>query len=62
MKLKAAFAMSLFTLFMSSQANAFTVGVAMPTQDEGRWYNEGFGVEHMLQQSGFNVELFFVEI
>ena len=51
--------MSLFTLFMSSQANAFTVGVAMPTQDEGRWYNEGFGVEHMLQQSGFNVELFF---
>lgn len=59
MKLKAVLAMSLFTLFMSSQANAFTVGVAMPTQDEGRWYNEGFGVEHLLQQSGFNVELFF---
>ncbi|MGN1282054.1 MAG: sugar-binding protein [Succinivibrio sp.] len=43
----------------SLTANAFTVGLAMPTQIEDRWYNDGFNLEKMLKQSGYNVELFF---
>ncbi|MBQ8023834.1 MAG: sugar-binding protein [Succinivibrio sp.] len=59
MKLKAVLALSVLPVLFTSQANAFTVGVLMPTQDEARWYREGFGIENELKNSGFNVELFF---
>lgn len=59
MKLKAFLALSVLPVLFTSQADAFTVGVLMPTQDEARWYREGFGVENELKASGFNVELFF---
>lgn len=59
MKLKAVLALSVLPVLFTSQADAFTVGVLMPTQDEARWYSEGFGVEKELKTAGFNVELFF---
>ena len=59
MKLKAVLALSVLPVLFTSQANAFTVGVLMPTQDEARWYRECFGIENELKNSGFNVELFF---
>ncbi len=59
MKLKAVLALSVLPVLFTSQADAFTVGVLMPTQDEARWYREGFGVEKELKTAGFNVELFF---
>lgn len=40
-------------------ANAFTVGIAMPTQEQDRWYKEGFKLERMLLSQGMNVELFY---
>lgn len=59
MKLKAVLALSVLPVLFTSQADAFTVGVIMPTQNEARWYREGFGVEKELESAGFNVELFF---
>mgnify|MGYP002516049655 CR=1 FL=1 len=59
MKLKAVLALSVLPVLFTSQADTFTVGVLMPTQDEARWYREGFGVEKELKTAGFNVELFF---
>ena len=59
MKLKDTLALSILTVLFSFQAQAFTVGVVMPTQIEPRWYREGFGVEQQLNNNGFNVELFF---
>ena len=40
-------------------AQAYTVGLAMPTQLEDRWYKDGFALEKKLQANGFNVELFY---
>ncbi len=59
MKLKDTLALSILPVLFSFQAQAFTVGVVMPTQIEPRWYREGFGVEQQLKNNGFNVELFF---
>ena len=59
MKLKDTLALSILPVLFSYQAQAFTVGVVMPTQVEPRWYREGFGVEQQLKNNGFNVELFF---
>lgn len=46
-------------LFSSTVANAFTVGVAFPTQNDTRWYTEGFMLNNKLKAAGFNTELFF---
>ena len=46
-------------LFSSTEANAFTVGVAFPTQNDTRWYTEGFMLNNKLKAAGFNTELFF---
>lgn len=50
---------STMSLFFTLQTQAYTVGVAMPTQNEDRWYHEGFELEQQLKSKGFNVELFF---
>ena len=47
------------SLLFTLQTQAYTVGVAMPTQNEDRWYHEGFALEQQLKSKGFNVELFF---
>lgn len=47
------------SLLFTLQTQAYTVGVAMPTQNEDRWYHEGFELEQQLKSKGFNVELFF---
>ena len=44
---------------LTLSAQAYTVGLAMPTQLEDRWYKDGFALEKKLQANGFNVELFF---
>lgn len=49
MKLKGTLALSILPVLFSFQAQAFTVGVVMPTQIEPRWYREGFGVEQQLK-------------
>lgn len=59
MKFKTALAFTVLPVLFTSQADAFTVGVVMPTQVEARWYREGFGVEQELEKNGFDVELFF---
>lgn len=45
--------------FFCTQSYAFTVGLAMPTQNEDRWYNEGFLLESKLKAAGYDVELFY---
>lgn len=50
---------STMSLLFTLQTQAYTVGVAMPTQNEDRWYHEGFELEQQLKSKGFNVELFF---
>ncbi|MGN1281342.1 MAG: sugar-binding protein [Succinivibrio sp.] len=40
-------------------ANAYTVGIALPTQTEERWYTEGKLLDTQLQQAGFKTELFY---
>ena len=50
---------STMSLLFTLQTQAYTVGVAMPTQNEDRWYHEGFALEQQLKSKGFNVELFF---
>lgn len=57
-KLLSVTAFAAFTLF-STQSNAFTVGLAMPTQNEDRWYNEGFMLQNKLKAAGYDVELFY---
>lgn len=47
------------SLLFTLQTQAYTVGVAMPTQNEDRWYHEVFELEQQLKSKGFNVELFF---
>ena len=44
---------------LTLSAQAYTVGLAMPTQLENRWYQEGFELEKKLVDQGFKVELFF---
>jgi putative multiple sugar transport system substrate-binding protein len=44
---------------LTLSAQAYTVGLAMPTQLEDRWYKDGFALEKKLQANGFNVELFY---
>lgn len=46
-------------LLTSGVANAFTVGIAFPTQNDSRWYTEGFMLNDKLKASGFDTELFF---
>ena len=46
-------------LLSSTAANAFTVGVAFPTQNDSRWYTEGFMLNNKLKAAGFDTELFF---
>ena len=36
---------STMSLLFTLQTQAYTVGVAMPTQNEDRWYHEGFELE-----------------
>lgn len=43
----------------SVSANAYTVGIALPTQTEERWYTEGKLLNTKLQQAGFSTELYF---
>lgn len=57
-KLLSVTAFAAFTLF-STQSNAFTVGLAMPTQEEPKWYKEGFLLQDKLQDKGFTVDLFY---
>lgn len=59
MKYKLALALAVLPVLYTSQAEAFNVGVIMPTQIEARWYREGFGLEKALERNGFNVDLFF---
>ena len=47
------------TVWLSAQAQAFTVGIAMPTQNEDRWYKDGFKLQDMLSEKGFKAELFY---
>ena len=35
------------------------IGIAFPTQNQERWYNEGFHLADLLKKEGFDVELFF---
>lgn len=46
-------------LLSSATANAFTVGIAFPTQNEAHWYAEGFMLNNKLKAAGFDTELFF---
>lgn len=62
MKLKAVLALSVLPVLFTSQADAFTVGVLMPTQDEARWYSEGFGVEKSLKQLALTLSFSLVVI
>src|SRR5574344_747598 len=56
-KLLSVSAFAAFTLF-STQSNAFTVGLAMPTQEEPKWYKEGFLLQDKHQDKGFTVDRF----
>ncbi len=40
-------------------AQAVTVGIAFPTQNDFRWYVEGFLLQDMLQKQGYTAELYF---
>ncbi|MGN0915600.1 MAG: sugar-binding protein [Succinivibrio sp.] len=44
---------------LSFNTYAYTVGIAMPTQEDNRWYVEGYHLQKVLIQNGFNVELFY---
>lgn len=59
MKLRKAIITTVSLLFTCYEAQAYTVGVLMPTQNEDRWYQEGFALEQELKSKGFNVELFY---
>ncbi|MBQ9220768.1 MAG: sugar-binding protein [Succinivibrio dextrinosolvens] len=41
------------------QVHAYKVGLSMPTQNEDRWYKEGFALQNRLKNAGFEVELFY---
>ncbi len=40
---------STMSLLFTLQTQAYTVGVAMPTPNEDRWYHEGFELEQQLK-------------
>lgn len=40
-------------------SHAFTVGLAFPTQEDPRWYKEGFMVDKGLKDAGFKTDLYF---
>jgi putative multiple sugar transport system substrate-binding protein len=46
-------------MFIAPQVHAYKVGLAMPTQNEDRWYNEGVLLQNKLKNAGFDVELFY---
>ncbi|MBP5243864.1 MAG: substrate-binding domain-containing protein, partial [Succinivibrio sp.] len=46
-------------MFIAPQVHAYKVGLAMPTQNEDRWYNEGVLLQNKLKNAGFEVELFY---
>ena len=50
---------ALMAVSFSPCANAFKVGLLMPTQNEDRWYKEGFMLEKKLKKEGFETELFY---
>lgn len=59
MLLRSSLLSSIIAFGSISAANAYTVGIAMPTQVEDRWYKDGFNLEKMLKNSGYDVELFY---
>ncbi len=46
-------------MLIAPQVHAYKVGLAMPTQNEDRWYNEGLLLKNKLTSAGFEVELFY---
>lgn len=46
-------------MLIAPQVHAYKVGLAMPTQNEDRWYKEGFLLQDKLKNAGFEVELFY---
>ena len=46
-------------LLFSSYASAYSVGISFPTQNEDRWYEEGFLLDKELRNKGFDSYLFF---
>ena len=45
--------------FSTMAEAAQKIGIAFPTQNQERWYNEGFHLADLLKKEGFDVELFF---
>ena len=40
-------------------AQAYKVGIALPTQNEQRWYKEGPEIAKALEEAGFDTELYY---
>ncbi|MGN1281340.1 MAG: sugar-binding protein [Succinivibrio sp.] len=47
------------SVLCAAAANAYTVGLAFPTQDDQRWYSEGKMLNDKLISAGFNTEVFY---
>ncbi len=46
-------------LFCASSYAATKIGITFPTQNQERWYKEGFYLDKLLRDEGFDVQLFF---
>lgn len=59
--MKKLFALFVFLIISccSSTSYAYKVGLLMPTQNETRWYNDGFVLEKKMKNEGLDTELFF---
>lgn len=59
--MKKIFFLLAFFLFSVSfnTSYAYKVGLLMPTQNEPRWYNDGFVLVQKMKNAGFQTELFF---
>ncbi len=59
--MKKIFLLLAFFLFSVSfnTSYAYKVGLLMPTQNETRWYSDGFVLEQKMKSAGFQTELFF---
>lgn len=59
--MKTLFALFVFLIISccSSSSYAYKVGLLMPTQNEIRWYKDGFVLEKKIKNEGLDAELFF---
>lgn len=54
------FSLAFFLFSISFNTSyAYKVGLLMPTQNEPKWYNDGFVLEQKMKSAGFQTELFF---